>query len=188
MRKYRRRLPHWDAPGQPAFITWRLWGSLPPERSFPHERLDSGKAFVTFDALLDAAQSGPAYLRRAEIAALVSGQLRVVSAEGLCSLHAWVVMPNHVHLLWTPHISLAALVRKVKGTTAIRANRLLGRNGEPFWQAEYFDRIVRTDDEFARVRRYIEWNPVKAGLAAQPEDFPWSSAYRGGRASARVGL
>lgn len=177
MRIYRRRLPHRDAPGIPAFVTWRLWGSLPVERTFSREHLSSGEAFVSFDRLLDTARSGPLYVRRPEIAALVSEQIQEICARGVCSLHAYVVMPNHVHLLWTPQESLPALVRLVKGPTAVRANRLLGRTGEPFWQPEYFDRIVRNDKEFAQIHRYIEWNPVKAALVAYPQEFPWSSAY-----------
>jgi hypothetical protein len=55
----------------------------------------------------------------------------------------------------------------------------LARTGKPFWQEEYFDRLVRNDAEFAKIRRYIEWNPVVAALAAQPEEFPWSSAFAG---------
>ena len=47
-----------------------------------------------------------------------------------------------------------------------------------FWQDEYFDRLVRNQGEFDRIRRYIEWNPVKAGFAMSPEEFPWSSAYK----------
>jgi REP element-mobilizing transposase RayT len=96
----------------------------------------------------------------------------------MCSLDAWAIMPNHVHVLWTPHVSLAELVRRVKGPTAMRANQILGRRGTRFWQEEYFDRIVRNDEEFAQVRRYIEWNPVKAGLVSQPEAFRWSSGGR----------
>jgi hypothetical protein len=97
-------------------------------------------------------------------------------------------MPNHVHVLWTPLRSLPTLVRQVKGPSALAANRLLGNTGEPFWQSEYFDRQVRNEHEFAKIQRYIEWNPMKAGLVARPEEFPWSSAYTGGRASARAGL
>jgi REP element-mobilizing transposase RayT len=85
-------------------------------------------------------------------------------------------------------MSLPTLVRQVKGPSALAANRLLGRMGEPFWQSEYFDRQVRNEREFAQIQRYIEWNPVKAGLVVQPEDYPGSSAYKGGRASARAGL
>jgi len=169
-------LPHLDAPGRPVFVTWRLWGSLPRERSFFRESLTSGEAFVALDRLLDTARSGPLYLRQVEIASLVTEQLRKVVADGLCWLHGFVVMPNHVHALWTPQVTLADLIRQVKGPTACHANRLLGRAGEPFWQQEYFDRIVRSEDEFARIRRYIEWNPVKADLVARPEDFPRSSA------------
>ncbi len=187
MRNYRRRLPHLDVPGQPAFVTWRLFGSLPRERTFVRESLTSGEAFVALNRLLDTARSGPLYLRQAEVANLVTQQLRKVAGDGLCLLHAYVVMPNHVHVLWTPQVAMAEILRQVKGPTACYANRLLGRVGEPFWQQEYFDRIVRSEDEFARIRRYIEWNPVKAALAARPEDFPWSSAQKEARLKPRAG-
>ena len=127
MRTYRRRLPHRDAPGDPVFVTWRLWGSLPKERVFQPEHLSTGEAFVAWDRLLDTARSGPFYLRQPEVATLVKEHLDAAVADGLCSLHAYVVMPNHVHLLWTPLISLPDLVRRVKGATACRANKLLGR-------------------------------------------------------------
>ena len=188
MRSYRRRLPHVDAPGLPVFVTWRLHGRLPDARAFPREDLSSSAAFAAFDRFLDSARSGPLYLRRPDIAMLVRDQLHRVSTDGWCSLHAYVVMPNHVHVLWTPSVSHPTLIRQVKGPSALDANRLLGRTGEQFWQSEYFDRQVRNEREFARVQHYIAWNPVKAGLVAQPGDFPWSSAYTGGRASARAGL
>jgi hypothetical protein len=66
----------------------------------------------------------------------------------------------------------------LKGLTAHAANRMLGRKG-PFWQDESYDHLVRHDEEFRRVQHYIEWNPVKAGLAPNPEAFPWSSAAPG---------
>lgn len=76
-------------------------------------------------------------------------------------------------------MSLPELVRQVKGPTARSANQLLARTGKPFWQEEYFDRMVRSEAEFSRIHRYIEWNPVKAALVAQPEDFHWSSVFAG---------
>jgi putative DNA methylase len=88
-------------------------------------------------------------------------------------------MPNHVHVLWTPEVSLPVLIRSVKGPTARLANQLLGRTGKSFWQEEYFDRLVRNDAEFSKIRRYIEWNPVRAALVSNPEDFQWSSAFAG---------
>jgi REP element-mobilizing transposase RayT len=93
-------------------------------------------------------------------------------------LHAFVVMPNHVHLLVTPHVPAARWLGPLKGFTAHEANRLLGRDG-PFWQGESYDHLVRDEEEFRRIQRYIEWNPVKACLAARPEEFPWSSAAPG---------
>jgi hypothetical protein len=53
---------------------------------------------------------------------------------------------------------------------------MLGLTGQAFWQDESYDRLVRNDSEFERIAHYIEMNPVKAGLAAVPEEFPWSSA------------
>jgi putative transposase len=108
---------------------------------------------------------------------MVTEQLRQAATGGFCELHAGVVMPNHVHVLWTPRGAVADLIRQVKGPTARLANRFLGRVGKPFWQEEYFDRVVRNTDEFGRIRRYIEWNPVRAALVARPEDFRWSSAH-----------
>jgi putative transposase len=64
----------------------------------------------------------------------------------------------------------------LKGFTAREANKLLGRTGEPFWRRESYDRWVRDESEWNRIARYIERNPVKAGLVAQIEDYPWSSA------------
>jgi REP element-mobilizing transposase RayT len=176
VRTYRRRLPHRDAPGDPVFVTWRLWGSLPKKRVFQPEHLTSGEAFVAWDRLLDTASNGPLYLRQPQVATLVQDHLDAAVADGLCALHAYAVMPNHVHLLWTPMISLPDLIHRVKGATAYQANKLLCRTGERFWQEEYFDRMVRTGREFDSIKRYIEWNPVKAELVTNPEDFQWSSA------------
>jgi len=67
-----RRLPHWDAIGQPQFITFRLHGSLPSNRVFRREQVaTSGEAFVTTDRLLDKGTTGPLYLQRPDVAALV---------------------------------------------------------------------------------------------------------------------
>jgi REP element-mobilizing transposase RayT len=92
-------------------------------------------------------------------------------------LHSFVVMPNHVHLLVTPLVVSSAWLGPLKGFTGHRANQILERRGA-FWQAESYDHLVRNDDEFRRVERYIENNPVAAGLATSPELFPWSSASR----------
>jgi putative DNA methylase len=178
MRHYERRLPHWDVVEQPLFVTFRLHGSLPRSRVFPPEGLVSaGRAFVAVDRLLDASTNGPLFLRQPEVAEMMVAALR----HGDCALrryqlHAFVVMPNHVHLLVTPHVLAGKWLGPLKGFTAHQANLLLGTHG-PFWQEESFDRLVRSGVEFDRIKTYIEENPVKAGLASTPEKFPWSSAY-----------
>jgi hypothetical protein len=58
----------------------------------------------------------------------------------------------------------------------VKANRILGTTGKPFWQDESYDRLVRDEREFARIARYIEMNPVRAGLVTVACEFPWSSA------------
>jgi len=186
MRHYERRLPHWDTVGQPLFVTFRLYGSLPAHRVFPPESLArSGKAFVAMDRLPDRGGSGPSYLRRPEIAQLVIEALRAGERTfHRYQLHAFVVMPNHVHLLVTPKVVATRWLAPLKGFTAYRSNELLGRSGCAFWQDESFDHLVRHDAEFERIRSYIEENPVTAGLDTEAQQHPWSSAtgrLKGGR-------
>ena len=87
-----------------------------------------------------------------------------------------MVMSNHVPVLLLPKISPSRLLQSLKGATAREANRVLGRTGETFWQAEPYDHWVRDEKERERIAAYIENNPVKAGLVQRAEDSCWSSA------------
>ena len=180
MSHYERRLPHWNVVGQPLFVTFRLHGSLPAHRVFPPKQLaGSGRQFVLMDRILDRGAIGPLHLRRPEIAELVIDALRTGAGTlQRCQLHTFVVMPNHVHLLVTPNVGGTRWLGPLKGFIGRQANLALGNQGRPFWQDESYDRLVRSSTEFERVRRYIELNPVTAGLVATPEQFLWSSASR----------
>lgn len=92
---------------------------------------------------------------------------------GHYQLHSYVVMPNHVHLLITPEVPVPKVMQSLKRFTAREGNRLLGLTGQPFWQDESYDRLVRDQKEFGRIARYIEMNPEHAGLATTPGKFPW---------------
>jgi putative transposase len=174
---YRRHLPHIDEPGEAVFLTWCLHGSLPPNRPFQVSNVSSGKAFATMDRLLDEAGAGPRHLHLPPLAQMVVEAIHFNAAVlGHYELHAFVVMPNHVHLLATPAVALPKLTRSLKGITSKRANQMLGRTGAPFWQEESYDHLVRTAVEFEKIRSYIEENPVRAGLAQSAGDFLWSSA------------
>ena len=180
----RRRLPHLDVPGRPVFITFRVFGSLPANRRFPASTLISGQAFVAMDRLLDVATTGPQFLSRPDIAQTVLDAILRGAELDHYDLHAWVIMSNHVHLLLTPAVSLSKLLGSMKTASAIRANALLGRSGQPFWQDESFDHLVRNDDEFRSIMRYIETNPVTAGLVERAEQYRWSSAWAANVAAA----
>ncbi|MEO8617350.1 MAG: transposase [Luteolibacter sp.] len=79
--------------------------------------------------------------------------------EGERVLHqAWVIMPNHVHLLFSPRVPIEKLVQAWKGHSA----RVLGKG--PIWQRDYHDTMIRDADHHANVLRYIRRNPLKAKL------------------------
>ena len=129
------------------------------------------------DRLLDRGASGPLYLKRPELADVVVAALRDGGRRfQRYQLHAYVVMPNHVHVLVTPKVVATRRLAPLKGFTAHQANELLGRHGQAFWQDESYDHLVRSEAEFDRIQFYIEENPVKAGLVSEPERHPWSSA------------
>ena len=95
---------------------------------------------------------------------------------GTLCLACLVVMPNHVHLLATPAVALPQLMKSLKGITAKRANAMLALTGSSFWQEESYDHLVRHEQEFEKIRNYIEENPVRAGLVREASEYRWSSA------------
>ena len=144
----RRPLPHWQPEAKPIFLTWHLKGSLSCNRYPPPSSQSAGKAFVWMDRFLDTTRAGPFWLRMEPIAALVVEAIFFGQDElGHYEVGPFVVMPNHAHLPLTPKTPMEKLARRLKGYTA---------------------RV--------RIARYIENNPVAAGLAAKPEDYSWSSA------------
>ena len=165
--------------GQAVFLTWILHDSLPPDRILPDGVDLEWQSFITVDRLLDEARSGPLYLRRREIAAMV---VETVAACGsaLCQydLHSYVIMPNHIHLLVTPRVELRKLTAMVKNVTARRANEMLGQPGARFWGEQRCEHVVREHHEFDRICQYIECNPVPAGMVREAADWPFSSAGR----------
>ena len=168
------RLPHWKRSDAACFLTWRLAGSLPVQRIATFWTSEGAK-FTAFDRVLDARATGPQWLSRQEVARAVAGVLFEGRNKGLYELGSWVVMPNHVHVLLYPLVDLSRVVSGIKVASAKEANRLLERSGA-FWSRDYFDRWIRDSAGEQRVIRYIENNPVKAGLCREACDWPFSSA------------
>lgn len=95
-------------------------------------------------------------------------------------LRAVVIMPDHVHMIFTPLIdrersevfSLARITKGIKGTSAHLINRHLGRPGR-VWQEESFDRVLRVSEKLDEKIAYILSNPVRKGLVNLPEQYRW---------------
>ena len=139
---YRRRLPHW-IPGQAfVFVTWRLAGSnpAPSPRIRTAENADHLR-FLQRDEPPDRFHSGPVWFQDPRIASVVANALRYgETVRQLYTLHAWVIMPNHIHLILVPRIALPKIMRWLKGRTSRVANRILGRG-----QTTRNDRLPHSD-------------------------------------------
>jgi REP element-mobilizing transposase RayT len=132
---------------------------------------------MEMDRELDGVSDGPAWLAQPDVAHCVCDSLHF-GAEKLRHYRpdAYVVMSNHVHALIVPAVPVPRIMKGIKTTTAIAANKVLGRTGSPFWQDESFDHWCRSEEEILKIWMYIENNPVKAGLVRNPSEWPWSSA------------
>lgn len=146
----KRRLPHWELHGSAYFVTFRT-------------QPDVGQAF-RFDS--------PSGIGRARV---VQAALHFHEGQRY-DLHAYVVMPDHVHLILAPlgAWSLAKTTQGIKGYTARVLNQLMGRRG-PFWQDESFDHLIRDEADWLDKVEYVRNNPVNAGLVGKPEEYPFVS-------------
>jgi type I restriction enzyme R subunit/putative DNA methylase len=170
--EYYRNLPHFHPESASLFVTFRLYGTL------PLPSVSDGSDFAAADRELERTPTGADWLKQPQIAECVTEIIRQgETIRALCNLLAFVVMPNHVHMLIEPDAPLPKITQYVKGVSAKKANELLDRTGQPFWQDESFDHWVRTKKERRNIIRYIEFNPVRANLAAEPTSFRYSSAF-----------
>jgi len=96
--------------------------------------------------------------------------------EGRLLVHAFVVVPNHTHLLLTvpQGLTLERVMQFVKGGFSHEAGKLVGSR-DAIWQKSFVDRRVRDAAECARFVAYIHRNPVRAGLVNMADEFPYSS-------------
>ena len=171
-------LPHRDEPGLTQFVTFHLADSFPESLRSEWEHLakieDDRERRTELEAYLDKGR-GECHLRRAEVAQLVENNFRQFSGERY-ELRAWVVMPNHVHVLFKAGtVPMSEIVGAWKKHTGRLANQLLGQRGA-FWAEDYFDVFMRDAEHERKTVRYIENNPTKAKLLLDPKEWSWSSA------------
>ncbi len=186
----RNYLPHFDRPGLIQGITFRLHDSMPAIvldrwaqeiQTLPPNELEAERQ-KRITAYLDAGH-GACWLRNPNVAQIVEDAFLHFDRERY-RLLAWVVMPNHVHVLIEvfPDTLLDQVIQSWKTWTGRLANQALKRTG-PFWCRDFHDRYIRDETHFAYAKRYIEDNPVKAGLCRLPEEWRWSSAWKGRQAN-----
>jgi REP element-mobilizing transposase RayT len=170
-------LPHWEAGETPQSLTFRLADSLPHAmlrrwreelQQLPPESRSPGHS-KAIEAALDASH-GACLLGLPGVASIIENVLLHFDGERY-RLHAWCIMPNHVHALATPvgGYSLSAVAHSWKSFSAKAINQVLGRAGS-LWFPEYYDRKIRNEEHFEAVRHYIENNPVKARLCTTAQE------------------
>ena len=178
-------LPHFDGGGIPQSVTFRLADSIPLDRlellenelaCLPKERAVAERR-KRIEAWLDLGL-GCAWLGEPRVAEIAEEALLYFDGQRYI-LQAWVVMPNHVHALFSSHdgFGLSSILHSWKSFTAKSANVVLGRGGQ-FWQEDYFDRYIRNSRHYSMALDYIEMNPVIAGLCERKEDWQFGSARR----------
>lgn len=172
-------LPHFDAPHVTQLVTFMLDDSFPVTRRTEWEPYlkepDHSQRRRKLEAWLDRGH-GECWLRRPTVAEAAMAALHASDGTDY-HLRAWVIMPNHVHLVVDVlEVPIAKLLNTWKGKSARTANQLLRRTGR-FWQPDYFDTLVRDEAHLRQAVRYVEANPVKARLAKEASAWPWSSAY-----------
>ncbi len=175
-------LPHFDGGQITQFITFRLGDSLPAkvlekwQKELEQDLISEIEYHRKIDRYLDKSH-GECWLRNRRIAELVKSTLYYHHSKKY-KLIAYVIMPNHVHILIKPleGNSLASIMHSIKSYTAHEANKILKSKGR-FWYVESFDRFIRNYDHYVDTIDYIHNNPVKAKLCKKYTDWQFSSAY-----------
>lgn len=173
-------LPHFDAPHVTQMVTFMLADSFPVSRRGEWEPIlrekDGSAKRKRLEAWLDRGH-GECWLRRQGIAAVVE-EVLLEGNETEFQMQAWVIMPNHVHLVVDIRdVPLAKLIGAWKGKSSRLANLALKRHGA-FWQEDYYDTLIRDGEHLAKAVRYTEQNPSKAAFVKEPREWCWSSARR----------
>jgi len=177
------KLPHWQQNESAVFVTWRLADSLPQEKLNqieseqklwlsnnvkPWSKEQTKEYHQLFsDRINDWLDQGygSCALKETELAQITLNALKHFDRNRY-NLHSAIIMPNHVHVLFSPKDGhqLGDIVQSWKSFTSKEINRKLDTSGT-FWQAEYYDRLIRSQKHFDRVTDYIVENPLKAGLS-----------------------
>lgn len=102
--------------------------------------------------------------------------LREFAPRCACSVHAYCLMTNHVHLFLTPHTTAAcALLMKNIGQRYVQRINALRKRSGTLWEGRFYSCLVPTERYALACYRYVECNPVKPGMVVHPDEYRWSS-------------
>jgi putative transposase len=198
---HKRHLPHIQPLGGTFFVTYNLYGSIPNE-IIAQWRVETNTQkevimknsqdisgdldklarldFAKKDKFLDTYTGGNHYLKSETLAKIVADTLHYWDGKRL-ELYAYTIMSNHVHTVFrlfdkyeiAKPFYLEQIMHSIKLYSASQCNKLIGIEGQ-FWQEESYDRLIRDNEEMKRILQYTVYNPVKAGLCANPKDWKWT--------------
>ncbi len=164
-------LPHVDSPNMIQFITYRLGDSIPQNllkrleiilKSVPAGLIDSVRR-KKLQFWLDQGK-GECLLNNKRIAKIIADDW-IINQRNDYKLLAWVIMPNHVHLLVRIYkeLPLSSIIQRRKGYTAMIINKILNRT-DRVWMPDYFDRFIRDKAHFRYTLKYIKQNIEHGGV------------------------
>ncbi|MDP8205543.1 MAG: transposase [Candidatus Electryonea clarkiae] len=186
---YRKRLPHWEVEDGKYFVTIRVTGSIPSQavqelREIIRQlKQSSGDGFIAIqrnifrkiEGWLDESRLN-CCLSNPEVASIIMNAIEYRQKIGIWEMLEYVLMPNHIHMFFSSNSShLDQIMPEFKRWTGTRANKVLNKIGERFWQRDWFDHWSRTAEEDDKIIEYIRQNPVKAGLVEDFLDWRYSS-------------
>lgn len=202
---YHRKLPHFQPSEATFFVTFRLAGSVPVEtlrrlrknydlveKGIPaqsdlteRERREliygaQKRLFAATDEFLDTHPNEPYWLKEKKVAEIAAEAMHFRDGQQY-ELHAYTIMPNHVHMLMTLLLKAPVLhkvMQDLKKYSGLHCNRQIGREGQ-FWENESYDHVVRSEEEFFRILNYILLNPVKAKFVKEWHEWPFTFAKAG---------
>ena len=172
--------PHYESNTLVQHVVFRTLGSIPPEMMAQTNMLTPTEKSKMLDIWLDQGAAGRIFANL-NCAAIMENCLRFFDQDRY-DLQAWCVMPTHVHVLLVtdPDVRIGQCVHSWKQAATRKLKECLNQAG-PFFAKDYFDRYCRSLKQSEATIAYIEANPVKAGLCANPSQWPWSSAFARGQ-------
>ncbi|PHS40420.1 MAG: hypothetical protein COB07_04770 [Sulfurovum sp.] len=150
------------------FVTFRTHDSLDEFiKKIRNEDISSRDKEYKIDQYIDSSPKG-CYLND-EVLYYLNNYF-ISKDKSFYDLVAFLIMPNHVHILFKQNIELPKIMKQIKGATAFEINKILQRKGK-FWEENYYDKVIRDENHFEQVYDYIKYNAIKADLKNAEENF-----------------